>query len=344
MILENNSQQCVIALDAMGGDNAPLVTVRGAYLALKESNGRFDVILVGKKAEIEKILLQENLDFPSSNIINASDVIEMDDVPTLALKSKDSSMAVCIDLIKEGKAHAFVSAGNTGAVMAISTIRLGRIEGISRPALGTIVPTLKNKSLVLDVGANVDSKPSNLYEFAIMGSVYMQEIFGVESPKIGLLSIGEEDSKGNEVTLLANKLLRESKLNFFGNVEGRDILKGEVDVIVCDGFVGNVVLKFAEGLLHFLVKKFKESAESNFSNKLRIGIAKGVLKDILKVFDYQEYGGVPLFGINGITIIGHGSSSEVAIKNMIFRAYETYQHRIIERIREAIQKFHLNTM
>lgn len=341
--MDSNSQQCVIALDAMGGDNAPLVTIRGASLALKESGGKFNILLVGKKKEIEKIIEEEKLEFPSKNIIHAPDVIEMGDVPTLALKSKESSMAVCVDLIKEGKADAFVSAGNTGAVMAISTIRLGRIEGISRPALGTIVPTLKNKCLVLDVGANVDSKPNNLYEFAIMGSVYMQEIFGVENPKIGLLSIGEEDSKGNELTLSANKLLRESKLNFVGNVEGRDILKGEVDVIVCDGFVGNVVLKFAEGFLHFLVKKFKESAEVSISNKLRIGIAKGVLKNILKVFDYQEYGGVPLFGVNGITIIGHGSSSDIAIKNMIFRAYETHQHRIIERIKEAIQKFHLNS-
>ncbi len=277
------------------------------------------------------------------NIIDAAEVVAMDDVPTTALKNKDTSMAVCIDLINKGQANAFVSAGNTGAVMALSTIKLGRIEGISRPALGTIVPTLKNKCLVMDVGANVDSKPNNLYEFAVMGSVYIKEIFGIENPKIGLLSVGEEDSKGNEVTLAANKLLRNSKLNFFGNVEGRDILKGEVDVIVCDGFVGNIVLKFAEGFLHFLVKKLRESAEENFMNKLKVGISKGILKDILKVFDYQEYGGVPLLGVNGITIIGHGSSSELAIRNMIFRAYETYEHRIIERIREAIQRFHLNS-
>lgn len=339
--MDTNSQQCVIALDAMGGDNAPLVTVRGASQALQESNGRFNVLLVGRKSEIEKIIKQENLNFPSENIIHADDVIGMDDIPTTALKRKDSSLAVCVKLINEGKAHAFASAGNTGAVMTLSTLQLGRIEGINRPALGAIVPTLRNKCLVLDVGANVDLKPNNLYEFAIMGSVYMQEIFNVSSPKIGLLSIGEEDSKGNELTINANKLLRESKLNFYGNVEGRDVLKGEVDVIVCDGFVGNVVLKFAEGLLHFLVRKFKDSAEKSFLNKLRIGISKGILKDILKVFDYQEYGGVPLFGVNGISIIGHGSSSDLAIKNMIFRAYETYQHKIIERIRESIQKFHL---
>lgn len=338
----NSTDKCIIALDAMGGDNAPLVTVRGASQALKESQNRFDVLLVGKKSEIERIIEEENLQFPPENIIDAPDVVAMDDIPTTALKSKDTSMAVCIDLIKQGKANAFVSAGNTGAVMALSTIRLGRIEGINRPALGAIVPTLKNKCLVLDVGANVDTKANNLFEFAVMGSVYMQEIFGVNNPKIGLLSVGEEDSKGNEVTLTANKLLRNSKLNFFGNVEGRDVLKGEVDVIVCDGFVGNVVLKFAEGLLHFLVKKLRESAEESFVNKLKIGVSKGVLREILKVFDYQEYGGVPLFGVNGITIIGHGSSSDLAIKNMIFRAYETYEHRIIDRIREAIQRFHLN--
>ena len=338
----NSTDKCIIALDAMGGDNAPLVTVRGASQALKESQNRFDVLLIGKKSEIERIIEEENLQFPPENIIDAPDVVAMDDIPTTALKSKDTSMAVCIDLIKQGKANAFVSAGNTGAVMALSTIRLGRIEGINRPALGAIVPTLKNKCLVLDVGANVDTKANNLFEFAVMGSVYMQEIFGVNNPKIGLLSVGEEDSKGNEVTLTANKLLRNSKLNFFGNVEGRDVLKGEVDVIVCDGFVGNVVLKFAEGLLHFLVKKLRESAEESFVNKLKIGVSKGVLREILKVFDYQEYGGVPLFGVNGITIIGHGSSSDLAIKNMIFRAYETYEHRIIDRIREAIQRFHLN--
>lgn len=341
--MDSNPHQCIIALDAMGGDNAPLVTVRGASLALQESNGQLDVLLVGRKDEIEKIIEQEKLNFPSKNIINASQVIGMGDVPTSALKSKDSSMFVGIDLVKNGKAHAFVSAGNTGAVMALSTIQLGRIEGINRPALGTIVPTLKNKCLVLDVGANVDTKPINLYEFAVMGSVYMQEIFGVQSPKVGLLSVGEEDTKGNEVTISANKLFRNSKLNFVGNVEGRDVLKGEVDVIVCDGFVGNVVLKFAEGFLHFLVKKFKDAAEESFSNKLRIGLAKGILKDILKVFDYQEYGGVPLFGVNGITIIGHGSSSDIAVKNMIFRAYETHQHKIVERIREAIKNFHFST-
>lgn len=338
----NSTDKCIIALDAMGGDNAPLVTVRGASQALKESQNRFDVLLVGKKSEIERIIEEENLQFPPENIIDAPDVVAMDDIPTTALKSKDTSMAVCIDLIKQGKANAFVSAGNTGAVMALSTIRLGRIEGINRPALGAIVSTLKNKCLVLDVGANVNTKANNLFEFAVMGSVYMQEIFGVNNPKIGLLSVGEEDSKGNEVTLTANKLLRNSKLNFFGNVEGRDVLKGEVDVIVCDGFVGNVVLKFAEGLLHFLVKKLRESAEESFVNKLKIGVSKGVLREILKVFDYQEYGGVPLFGVNGITIIGHGSSSDLAIKNMIFRAYETYEHRIIDRIREAIQRFHHN--
>lgn len=340
--MENSHQKCVIALDAMGGDNAPLVNIRGAVSALNEGEDKFDILLVGRKSEILEIIKRENLVFPEKNIIDAPDVIEMEDTPTLALKSDTNSMAVCIDLIQKNLANAFVSAGNTGAVMAVSTIKLGRIKGISRPALGTIVPTLKNKCLVLDVGANSDVKPNYFYEFAVMGSVYIKEIFGVENPKVGLLSIGEEDSKGNEVTIAANKLLRNSKLNFYGNVEGRDILKGEVDVIVCDGFVGNVVLKFAEGFLYFILKKFKESANKSLTNKLRLGIAKRVLKEIFQVFDYQEYGGVPLFGVNGITIIGHGSSSELAVKNMIFRAYETYEHKIIERISEALQKFQIN--
>ncbi len=335
----SNPSKCVVALDAMGGDNAPLVTVRGAVLAYEENKSDLDILLIGKKSEIEAILERENLKFPLENIIEASETIAMDDIPTTALKSKDSSMAVCVELVQQGKANAFVTAGNTGAAMALSTIRLGRIEGISRPALGTIVPTLRNECLVLDMGANVDVRPMNLYEFAVMGSVYMNEIYGIKNPKVGLLSIGEEDSKGNEVTIAANKLLRESKLNFIGNVEGRDILKGEVDVIVCDGFVGNVVLKFAEGFLHFLIKKMREAAESSFINKLKIGVSKSVLKEILKVFDYQQYGGVPLLGINGITVIGHGSSSELAVKNMILKAYETYQHKIIDRIKESITKF-----
>lgn len=327
----------------MGGDYAPSVTVEGAISALKESRGRFDVLLVGDKDKITSILSKNNWSFPEEKIVHAPETIEMTDIPTVAIKSKpNSSMSICIDLIKQGKAHAFVSAGNTGAVMTISTLKLGRIQGISRPAIATLVPTLKGKSLFLDVGANVDCKPFQLYEFALMGMVYMKEIFGIENPRIGLLSIGEEDTKGNEVTIAANKLLKESRLNFIGNVEGRDILKGDVEIIVGDGFIGNIVLKFAEGFLQFFIQKLRDKSKSSFIDKLKLGFAKPILKDILKVFDYQQYGGIPLLGVNGIVIIGHGSSSPLAIKNMIFRAYETYEHQIIERTRSAIEEFRLN--
>lgn len=339
----NNFNRCKIALDAMGGDHAPLVTVRGAVHAYQENKDKFDVLIVGQKEVISDILDKEDLDFPSENIIDAKEVILMDDIPTIALKSKpNSSLSVCTDLVKSGQAHAMVSAGNTGAVMVAATFKIGRIEGISRPAIASLVPTLKNPSLAIDMGANSDCKPSNLLEFALMGSVYMKEMFGIENPKVGLLSVGEEDSKGNEVTIQANKLLRQSNLNFYGNIEGRDILKGEVDVIVCDGFVGNIVLKFAEGFLYFLLKKFKQSASKNLINKLRLGLSKNILKDILGVFDYQQYGGIPLLGVNGVVIIGHGSSSELAIKNMIIRAYETYNHQVIDRISEAIKRSQSN--
>lgn len=336
-------EKFTIALDAMGGDYAPSVTVEGAISALKESRERFDVLLVGEKDKINSILSKNNWSFPEEKIVHAPETIEMTDIPTVVIKSKpNSSMSICIDLIKQGKAHAFVSAGNTGAVMTISTLKLGRIQGISRPAIATLVPTLSGKSLFLDVGANVDCKPFHLYEFALLGMVYMKEIFGIENPRIGLLSIGEEDTKGNEVTVAANKMLKESRLNFVGNVEGRDILKGNVEVIVGDGFIGNIVLKFAEGFLQFFIQKLRDKSKNNLIDKLKLGLAKPILKDILKVFDYQEYGGIPLLGVNNIVIIGHGSSSALAIKNMIFRAYESYEHQIVERTRSAIEEFRLN--
>ncbi len=327
----------------MGGDFAPRSAVLGGIEAHLENADKFEVLLVGKKEEIQKIISENNLNFPDENVIHAEEVIEMSDSPTVAVKSKlKSSINVCIDLQRQKKSDAFVSAGNTGAVMAASTLRLGRIENIGRPTLGTIVPTVKGKSMVFDVGASVDCKPIHLAEFALMGSIYMKEIFQIPNPSIGILSVGEEESKGNEVSLAAHKILSKSRLNFIGNVEGRDVLKGNVDVIVCDGFVGNIILKFAEGFMSFLKAKLKEYAEINIINKLKIGIAKKSLKEILGVFDYQQYGGVPLLGINGITIIGHGSSTPLAIKNMVIRAYETYEKNITERIRKALQEFNLN--
>ncbi|MCX8010229.1 MAG: phosphate acyltransferase PlsX [Ignavibacteria bacterium] len=339
----NNTKKCIVAVDAMGGDFAPKSIVIGGVNALNNYKDKLDVLLVGKQQEIEKVLKENNLSFPKENIINAPEVIEMAESPTSAIKSKpNSSINVCLQLVIDKKADAFISAGNTGAVMAGAKLKLGRIPGVGRPTIGSLVPTNKGYSMLFDVGASVDCKPFHLAEYALMGSIYVKEIFGIENPKVGLLSVGEEETKGNEVTISAHKILSESKLNFVGNVEGRDVLKGEVDVIVCDGFVGNILLKFAEGILGFLKTKFKEYAEISFVKKLKVGFAKNTLKNILSVFDYQKYGGVPLLGVNGIVIIGHGSSTPLAIENMILRAYEVFEKNLVERISLGIKEFSSN--
>ncbi|HMS64171.1 MAG TPA: phosphate acyltransferase PlsX, partial [Ignavibacteria bacterium] len=250
----------------------------------------------------------------------------------------DSSISVGINLVKEKKADAFISAGNTGAVMTASILRLGRIQGVGRPTIGSLFPTDKGKTMVFDVGASVDCKPAHLLEFAIMGSLYMKHLYNIEKPKIGLLSVGEEKSKGDLLTLEAYELLEKSNLNFIGNVEGRDVLRGKADIIVCDGFVGNVILKFAESVLDVMKSKFKSYAEKGFFKKIWVGMMYGTLKNVvLKDFDYQEYGGVPLLGVNGISIIGHGKSSPIAVKNMIYRAEEMVRKGINTKIEQELK-------
>lgn len=322
----------------MGGDFAPANIISGGINALKESNNRFQIIFVGKEESILEIinkLPHENLDY---QIVNASEIIEMQDSPTAALKQKkDSSITVGLQLVKDKKADAFISAGNTGAVMSASTIILGRIEGVSRPTIGTFFPTEKGKCLLLDAGANVDSKPQHLLEFAMMGSIFTSYILGYQNPTVGLLNIGEESSKGNETALEAYKLLKESSLNFIGNIEGRDILKGKANIVVCDGFVGNILLKFAESILSLMKFKFKNYASQSFFKKLWVGLIYGTLKSVLKDIDYQEHGGVPLLGVNGVTIIGHGGSTPKAIKNMIFRAEEMVQKDINSHIQSKMK-------
>ena len=293
-----------IAIDAMGGDFAPRNTVIGAISAL-EIDQDIELILVGQKDKIEKEIADNNLKFNSDNIVDAAEVIEMYDSPTGALKSKpDSSIVVGAKLVKERKADAFVSAGNTGAMMAASTLLTGRIKGVSRPTIGAAFPTVSGKVCnVYDVGASVDSKPEHLFEYAVMGSIFVSEIQGTENPTIGTLSVGEEDKKGNELVKNTNKLLKNSDLNFIGNVEGRDILNGTVDIVVCDGFVGNIILKFGESVMSFLKGKLRSYADQGLVNKLKVLTAKGTLKDSLKEMDYQTHGGVPLLGINGIEFI-----------------------------------------
>lgn len=326
----------------MGGDYAPACVVTGAFEALRERPGRFSVILVGQRdriqAEIDKNRELAALEAVRGHytIEQADEVIEMHDSPTAALKSKrNSSIGIGLRLQKEQKAHAFVSAGNTGAVMSASTLILGRLKHVGRPTIGALIPTVKSPSLLVDAGANVDCKARHLLEFGLMGSIYVSTMLGKASPLVGLLSIGEEESKGNAATVEAYQLLKQSRLNFAGNVEGRDLLKGEVDVIVCDGFVGNALLKFGESVPSFFKAKVTRLAEQSLKQKLVALLARGTLRGIMKELDYQESGGVPLLGVDGVTIIGHGRSTPKAIKNMIFRAEETAErqlHRCIEEV------------
>jgi len=337
---ETKVTKCRIAIDAMGGDYAPKHEILGAIAAMQADNS-FELILVGDKAKILEVAKQENISIDEKMIYHASQIIDMHDKPTDAIKSKpDSSLVVGAKLVKEKKADAFVSAGNTGAMMAASTLIMGRIPGVGRPTIGAMFPTIQNKfCLVFDVGASVDSKPQHLLEYAVMGSIFAKEIFRNENPTVGLLSVGEEDSKGNELTFATHKLLKESKLNFHGNVEGRDVLKGTTDVIVCDGFVGNIILKFGESVLTFMKSRIKNYAKKGIINSLKALIVKGVLKATLSDMDYETHGGVPLLGINGISIIGHGSSSPLAIKNMILRAKEMYDKNLLTKFEEALKPY-----
>ncbi len=337
----NNSVQkknkCRIIVDAMGGDFAPQNAVEGSILAA-EANSNIDLYLVGQRDKIQSVLIEKNLRFEQTKIISASQIIEMGDAAAASLKSKpDSSIVVGCQYVKDKKADAFVSAGNTGAMMTASTLIMGRISGVGRPTIGAMFPSTKGFCYLYDVGAGKDAKPQHLYEYAVMGVIYAKEMHGIINPSVGLLSMGEEESKGNELTLAAYKLLKDSGLNFIGNVEGRDILNGNADVIVCDGFVGNIILKFGESVPKLLKHLLQETSKSNLIDKLKIGVVKGVLRKALKPMDYQEHGGVPLLGVNGISIIGHGSSSAIAIRNMVFKAYEMFEHNLVGKIEKSLK-------
>jgi len=340
MTQNQSNIKCRIAVDAMGGDYAPKNVLIGAMDALKES-ADFELILLGDKEKLIDLAERENIKLDESLIYHTSEVIEMSDVPTIAIKTKkDSSIVVGAKLVKEKKADAFVSAGNTGAMMAASTLIMGRIPGVSRPTIGAPFPTVKNKfCLVFDAGSSVDSKPQHLLEYAVLGTTFAKEIFNIENPSVATLSVGEEESKGNELVFSSFKLLKESKLNFYGNVEGRDILQGTVDVVVCDGFVGNIILKFGESILTLLKTRLKNYAKEGFIKSLKALIVRNVLKSVLRDMDYQIHGGVPLLGVNGISIIGHGSSSPLAIKNMILRAKEMHEKNLIQKFEEALENY-----
>lgn len=320
-----------IAVDAMGGDNVPSVVVKGAIEASQSIDA--EIILVGQEKKIKQEL-KEN--FSNISIVHAPEIVEMHEQPSTVLRTKrNSSIGQAIQLLKAKKVDAVVSAGNTGATMAFSLIELGKLEGILRPAIASIMPTLTGECILLDVGANVDCKPNLLVQFAIMGNVYSKYIVGKTLPTIGLLSIGEESSKGNEQTLATYKMLQKTKLNFIGNVEGRDIVNGKTDVVLCDGFIGNIILKFAEGLSEMLFYLI----DQELKNKSISEIDKDIFEDIKKRVDYAEYGGAPLLGTDGIVIISHGGSSSKAIMNAIRVASEFVSHQINQHIIEDIKSY-----
>ncbi len=306
-----------LALDAMGGDFAPATNIDGAIEALGEHRD-LSVILVGNEAAIKAELDKRDCSSLPISIQHASQVVEMDESPLMALRrKKDSSIRVAIDMVKAGDADAIISAGNSGVVMAAALYVLGKLPGVERPAIAAIMPSLKHHFLLLDAGANVDCKPLHLYQFAVMGEAYARFIFNIERPRVGLLSIGEEDVKGNELTKEAFKLIKSSNVNFIGNIEGQDIFSGEADVVVCDGFVGNIALKVSEGLAETIVEMLKREFMEKAQDKGGTSVFKDIFKSFLKRTDYSEYGGAPLLGIAKPCIISHGRSTSKAIKNAI---------------------------
>lgn len=325
-----------VALDAMGGDLGVSVNVEGAVAAAREYP--VSMTLVGIESEIAKHLKAYDVASLDINIHHAPEAVDMDEAPSIALRrKKHSSIRKGLELVRKAEADAFVSAGNTGAVMATALVVLGSLPGVERPAIALLLPSLTGKSILLDAGANVDCKPKHLLQFAIMGNVYACYILGKEEPKVGLLSIGEEESKGNELTKEAFKALEEEpSLAFIGNVEGRDVFNGRVDVIVCDGFTGNVALKTSEAVAEFFSVLLQQEFSRDLKSRVSYFLMKGALARLKKRVDPAEIGGAPLLGVDGVCIISHGHSTSKAIKNAIRVAVECVQNRVIDHIREGI--------
>ncbi|MCU0237254.1 MAG: phosphate acyltransferase PlsX [Acidobacteria bacterium] len=331
-----------IAVDAMGGDHAPAVVIEGVvdYLHENSRDENYRIVLVGKEKEIHKELKKyRNVPLDRLEIVDALEEISMKEhFLSYWRKREQTSIKKAIDLVKNGKAMAMVSAGNTGAVMALAKNVLGSLKNIDRPALAIMLPTLKGSSLLVDVGANTDSKPHNLVEFALMGKIYLENIVGIKNPRIGLMNIGEEEVKGNELTKTTHNLLKQLEINFIGNVEGRDVYIGEADLIVTDGFTGNVTLKVSEGVVEVMLSMLKREIMSNIFSKIGFFFLKHSLKRIKKKMDYSEYGGALLLGVNGIVIIGHGGSNAKAIKNAISLSYKFVAEKVLEKIAQEIGK------
>jgi glycerol-3-phosphate acyltransferase PlsX len=328
-----------IAVDAMGGDHAPKAEVEGAVRAARSSG--VQVVLVGQEDVLRKELAtHEGWRRLPIEIVHASEVVTMEDGAAKAFRAKrDSSIRVASRLVRDGLAQGLVSGGNTGAAMTTAKMLQGMIPGVYRPALASAFPTVKGTpALIVDVGANVDSTPQMLAQFAVMGSIYSKLIFHTDNPRVGLLSIGEEEHKGNELTRAATPLLKSLPINFIGNVEGRDVYTGEADVIVCDGFVGNVALKVSEGLVDIIKHMLQESLKATITRKIGYVLSRAAFADFRKRVDYSEYGGAPLLGIKGVCIICHGRSNANAIKNAIRVAAEFAEGRVDHRIEEELQQ------
>lgn len=326
-----------VVLDVMGADDGPEGIILGGVDAARKIGDPFHIILTGRSEEIEPILSRVS-DRPTNiSVQHADGVITMQVSATNGVRMKDSSISVGMRLVKERKAAAFVSPGNTGAVMGTALFTLGRVEGVSRPAITTLFPSSTGRpTVVLDVGANADCKPTHLSQFAVMGSVYAQILFGLEAPRVGLISIGEERSKGNELIFAARELLGHSKINFVGNIEGRDILSGGVDVAVTDGFTGNILLKFAESVQPMLVKALNRQIQTNIFSRFAVMLMLPFMRRMKGTFDYSEYGGAPLLGVNGVVVICHGSSNAKAISRAVVVAHDMATKSINERIHDEL--------
>lgn len=326
-----------IALDAMGGDHGPGPIVEGAIQAAAESN--VEIVLVGNEPQVREQLRRLNCADPRLTVRHAPQVVEMHESPAqVARRKRDSSVWIATELVKTGEAQAVISAGNTGASMVAAFFVLELTKGVERPSIATALPTLTGHAVMLDVGANVDCTPQHLEQFGLMGNEYAKHLLNKPSPRVGLLSIGEEDTKGNEVTKEAFKLLKSSPINFIGNVEGREVYSGEADVVVCDGFIGNVALKISEGVADTIKKLLLKEISGSFWGRLAYPLIAAPLLNLKRKIDYAEFGGAPLLGVNGICMICHGRSSAKAIKNAIRRAKALAESRLNELIRQDIEE------
>ena len=324
-----------IALDAMAGDFGPEPLVKGAIEAVEQSDHH--VVLVGDAEVLENILNRENALHPRLSISHADMVVGMEEAPKASLRKKTSSISIAVDLVKRGEADGVVSAGNTGATLATTVQKWRTLEGVSRPTLATVIPLPSHPVVLLDVGANIDCKPVHLADFAAMGSIYAREIFGRRTPRVGLLNIGSEEGKGHDLVQSAYKMLSDGPLNFIGNVEGRDVFTGETDVIVCDGFVGNVALKLSEGLGSALASMLKTELKKSVWSRLGTLIAWPAFKRFAKKIDYAEYGGAPILGLNGIAIVCHGKSNARAITTALQQAAIFVEKKANDHLVEGLQ-------